>query len=424
MRDLLPVCFLLLSGLLITSCLKDECNETQTFVEFQPVYRSQAQLNQPVEIQEPRPLQRPGIIYYYDHYLLINELQKGIHIFDNSDPSNPVNQGFLHIDGNEHFAIVDNHLQANKWDALLTLDISSIQQPVEKSKIANAFYDTWEEPGRGFLVGYRPTDQLRTIDCSDPNFNSLRWGNNTGGGFFIRQDVAFDALSFAPDQNGNVGTGGSTARFTISHQHLYLVSDYDLKVYDLEDPSRPVSRNQVNLGWGIETIYPFKDKLFIGSTAGMFVYDVTQPSSPYLLSTFDHARACDPVVADDNTAYVTLRDGTECEGFNNQLDVIDITEVTAPNLLATYAMENPRGLALQGEYLYICEGEYGLKVMDVADREAVRELDHHEQIKAEDVIALPNGLLLVIGTEGMRQFDASDPRNLQLISHIPVQNQS
>ena len=417
------VLFLTMS-LLTSGCLKDQCTETRTFIRFDPVYRSQSQLDESISVQAARPLKQPGIIYFYKNYILINEFREGIHVINNEDPRNPSNVAFLSLEGNEHFAVINNQLQANKFNSLLTIDISDVHNPVEKSRVRNVFENVWEDPGRGFLVYYRQSEQTMELDCSEPNFNSLRWSDQGGNWWMFGGALERDFAATAQvDQSGNnqgPGTGGSTARFTITANHLYIVSDYNMKVFDLVNPSSPALRNTINLGWGIETIYPFKDKLFIGSNAGMHVYNVSNPAEPAFQSSFEHARACDPVVADDQTAYVTLRDGTTCEGFENQLDVIDVENILTPRLLNSYAMKNPHGLALAGDVLYVCEGEYGFKVIDVSDREHVKEIAFETKIRSKDVIALPNDHLLVIGDGGLMQFDAKDPRHLTQLSMIPV----
>ncbi|MCB0665901.1 MAG: hypothetical protein KDC80_08780 [Saprospiraceae bacterium] len=427
MKTLQLLIMVLFGASLFTSCLKDQCTETRTFIRYDPVYRTQAQLEEPITVEAPRPLEHPGIIYFYQNYILINEYQAGIHVINNTDQKNPVNEAFIAIDGNEHFAVIHDQLQASKFNDLLTIDIADLQHPVEKSRIRNVFQEAWEDPTRGFLVGHRQTEQTMTLDCSDPNFNSLRWSSGNTGGFWL--DVAFaNSLEFLPagaairDQtDGSAqGIGGSTARFTIASGHLYIVSDFDLKVLDLKDPASPVLRNTINLGWGIETIYPFKDRLFIGSSAGMHVFDISNPEAPLFQAMFEHARACDPVVADDNTAYVTLHDGTECEGFANQLDVIAVDNILNPRLINTYAMKHPHGLTLAGDILYVCEGQFGLKILDVSDRDHVEEIDFHKDIPSKDVIALPNETLLVIGDEGFSQYKISDPRKIEFLSRIPV----
>ncbi|MBL0101392.1 MAG: hypothetical protein IPP49_16265 [Saprospiraceae bacterium] len=123
--------------------------------------------------------------------------------------------------------------------------------------------------------------------------------------------------------------GGSFARFTVVDDFLYIAEDFHIKSYSVTNPANPELKSNNQLGWGIETIFPYKDKLFVGSNSGMFILDIATPEYPVLLSSFNHARACDPVIVHENTAYITLRNGTACQGFINQLDVVDITNIKA-----------------------------------------------------------------------------------------------
>lgn len=409
--------------LLTTGCLKDQCSETATFVRFDPVYVSEAELDAEISVSESKALENPGIIYAYGKYLLVNELHQGVHVIDNSDPSNPQPVSFIEIAGNEHFAVTKNQLQANRYNSLVTVDISDPTQPMEKSRIHNAFQELYFHDGRGYLAFYRRSNQHQILDCADPNFNSPRWSNGTGGPIFFRQDFAnrLEASVTANDVGtGSTGVGGSTARFTITKEHMYAVTQYDMKIFDLEDACQPRSVGSVNLGWGIETIYPFQDKLFIGSESGMFIYDISAPSSPVYRTSFSHARACDPVVTDGETAYVTLRDGTRCQGFANQLDVVDVTDVSFPSLIQSYPMENPHGLAIRGEFLYVCEGTFGLKVLDRTGDKGVKELAHLKDLDARDIIVLSDELALVVGQDGIIQLSLENPARPKQISQMLV----
>ena len=315
MTTRMPILILSFLMIVSTGCLKDQCTETRTFVQFDPVYKTSAELSTVPTIGVPRPLRNPGILYVYQNFILINEFREGIHIIDNSNPANPVNTAFIEMEGNEHFAVSQNRLQGNKFNALVTLDISDMTNPKQTSRIEDVFGEIWEDGSRGFLVYYRETARTRTLDCSDRNFNAVRWQEGAFGGPIFVDQANFDVLSSTSRGEASIGagTGGSTARFTITKNHLFTVSQSDLMVYNLANPSVPKFESRAGLGWGIETIYPFKDKLFIGSNSGMFIYDISNPGSPFMLSQFSHARACDPVVADDNTAYVTLREGSLCE---------------------------------------------------------------------------------------------------------------
>ena len=412
------LCILVLGS--ISSCIKDSCTETRQFIRVDPViigeqlYRAQPKSIVPQELIEP------GIIYGYKQFLLINERFKGIHVLDNGDPKNPKAVSFIEIPGNEHFAIYKNTLYANQYDALLTLDITDFSNVQLKSRMDGAFGNIWEMSAGQYLAYYRPTKETLELDCADLNFNSQRWQGNNGAIWFDAAvvDFAANTVQLEADQAQSSGIGGSTARFTITKDHLYIADQSQLSAFDLSDICKPDLIYKDHIGWNIETIYPFKSQLFIGSTSGMFIFDISEPGAPIFQSRFDHVRACDPVVADENTAYVTLRDGTFCQGFNNQLDVINVENVYNPSLIRTIEMDNPHGLALSGDLLYVCEGDYGLKVFDVKQRNSIKQIAHYQNFNAKDVIVLSTDRILIIGDDGFIQFDASQPTDLKMISNI------
>jgi hypothetical protein len=179
-----------------------------------------------------------------------------------------------------------------------------------------------------------------------------------------------------------------------------------------------VNKNELG-SWEIETIFPFKDKLFIGSMNGMYIYDVTNAASPSQLGQFTHVRSCDPVIADDNHAFVTLRSGTPCQGFNNQLEILDISKITSPTLLNSYELTNPHGLSKDGNWLFICDGSDGLKVYDASDINNLQLKDHITGPETYDVIAM-NNIALVVAKDGVYQYDYSDIDNIKLLSKVEL----
>ena len=169
----------------------------------------------------------------------------------------------------------------------------------------------------------------------------------------------------------------------------------------------------------IETIYPFKDKLFIGSNNGMFIYNITNPATPVLAGQFNHARACDPVIADGDYAYVTLHDGTQCSGFSNQLDVINISNLSVPSLTRTYSLTHPHGLSKDGNLLFVCDGRDGLKMYDASNPGNLILKKHITGLETYDAIAWNNNLW-VVAKDGLYQYDYSNPPNLIQRSKISV----
>jgi hypothetical protein len=153
----------------------------------------------------------------------------------------------------------------------------------------------------------------------------------------------------------------------------------------------------------------------------MVVYDIASPSNPQSLSFFRHARSCDPVIVDDTLAYVTLRNGTTCGGTVNTLDVVNIKNITAPSLVISYPMVNPHGLGKDGDLLFICDGIAGLKVYDASNPKLISSnlIYTYPNIRAWDVIPLGNTLVM-IGDDGLFQYDYSNVKNISLVSSILV----
>ena len=86
--------------------------------------------------------------------------------------------------------------------------------------------------------------------------------------------------SFSAGSDSNTGIGGSMARFTIVDDYLYTIDSWTLKSYDITDQLNPVYKEDVNLGWGIETIFPYNGNLFIGAQSGMHIYNLDNKESP------------------------------------------------------------------------------------------------------------------------------------------------
>lgn len=417
--SLLYVCmFLLYSG------CQDECERSLTYTLYEPVYLTFDELRASVARQAAEPVREAGKIYIIGNYLLVNEPGEGIHVFNNTDPAAPENLAFINIPGNIDMAVKGNILYADSHVDLVALDISDPENIHEVSRVKDVF-PAWTrtlqagqqiDPGKGIITDWKQTRTTQISECNTATIQPYMW---YGSSYAMLTDAR--ANTSAPISGGSKpGIGGSMARYTIYDNYLYTIDQSNMQLFDISTPTQPFVMNQINIGWSIETIFPYKDKLFIGSQTGMHIYDNANPASPVHISTFSHVRSCDPVVADDNYAYVTLRNGNTCGGFTNQLDVVDISNLAAPKLVKSYPMGNPHGLGLDNKTLFICDGTFGLKVYDASDPLAISQA--HLGTKpgqAFDVIPYDN-IAIVTGTNGISQYDYSDPKSLKLLSVIPV----
>ena len=416
---------LLLFALLISfsSCLEDKCEATRTFVEYEAVFVQPEEFRiDNIEYFESRLLEHPGKIYYYKSTLIINEKYEGIHLYDNSDATSPTYLGFISIPGNLDVSIKDDILYADNYVDLLSIDITDFKEPKLLNRQEEVFkiYDFWD--AQGYFIYTKETERSIEISCDDANFNNQWFWN--GNQIFAPEGVALDVgASTINNNNSNTGQGGSFARFSVQGEHLYVLNETELMSYSIANLTAPQLLNTVHVDWGsIETLFPYENYLFIGGNAGMFIYDRTDPALPTYVSKFTHARACDPVFVQGNTAYVTLRNGSICESFVNQLDIIDITNVQNPQLKKSYDMTNPHGLAVVDDDLYICDGAAGLRVFDKSDLNEIdnNQVEHIDDINAYDIIPLSKDHIIVVGDGGLYQYDSSDPNSLKELSFISI----
>lgn len=417
---------ILIGPLLLTGC---QDRTLRTYEANTPVYKSLDEWRQTeFSMTAPQVLKYPGKIYIYEQYLLVNELYNGVHFFDNSNPANPVNLGFLSVTANVDMAVRNDILYLDSYYDLLAFDISNVAQPRYLGRSENVFeFEDYGyvgnynenypmgplDPSLGVVVDWEITEVTEVIQTSG------NWGWRDG----FTTDVAFVNNSGNESANlfNSVGTAGSTARFAIYENILYTLEAWELGVFDI-DQGIPQHINDVELSRDSETLWPAQDHLFIGTTSGMLIYDLASPRSPVLRSDYGHVVACDPVVVSGDRAYVTLSTGRFCGGNTNALEVIDISNLSSPRLIRSHALTNPRGLGVANDVLFICDGPDGLKAFDRTDDLTITQnlIAHFPGITTNDVIPL-NNVLLMTAEEGIYQYDYTDVNNITELSLIPIQ---
>jgi len=404
---LLPVFALIV---LSTGCMKD--NITKTYQIMTPVYADKAEVFANIKSGPAQTMTKAGKIFIRGNYLFINELDKGVHIYDNANPTNPRAVAFIRIPGNIEVAVSGHYLYADMYTDMVTIDIADPLQ----AKLVDTSFAVF--PERAYENGFAPDNSKIIVDWIIKDTTITIDGSTAGiypGGC---PNCSYYAVPAAQDKANYVpGIAGSMARFVIVNKYLYAVNNASLLVYDINNEANPVRKSQQFLRWPIETIYPFRNNLFIGSTSGMFIFNIDNPVEPEEVSSFSHASACDPVVSDGDYAFVTLRSGGACAGNSNQLDVVDVSTLVHPELIKIYPMTGPNGLGKDGNLLFICDGTDGVKVYDAENVYDLKMINRIRDIDAYDVIPWANRLL-VSASEGIMQYDYSDPLNIQLLSTI------
>jgi len=390
--------FLFIALFLSVSCSKEDKpdGEYADYLVARPITMTRAEFQNSVEVIGPKPVEESGKIYAYGNYVFINDKYKGVHVIDNSDPSSPKKIAFIKIAGNVDISVKGDYLYADSLTDLIVLDISDLNHIRIVKRLYNVLADHVVWPAEADIFEYGDIDYENEVLLGWELATERRRVEETP---LWRDDVLFAEVA----SDAGIGQGGSLARFRIVGDYLYAVDSHTINIFNIGELENPQELPDLNAGFDIETVFSQGDYLFLGSMRGMYIYGITDPAHPEFISEFQHGTACDPVVVDGSHAFVTLRGGNACGATESGLFVIDISNLTQPVLQASYPMDEPYGLGVRDNKLFVCDGQSGLKVFDKSEVEQLRPLNQFTDLTAYDVIPLQQ-CLLVVGDGNLYQY--------------------
>lgn len=406
-------------------CMLYGCNddmkvkETITFTVNKPILMSADAFRSSVKVKtQPEEITQQGKICFYEGYLYISEPGKGIHIIDNRNPSSPSPIGFIELIGNADVAIRNNMLYADSYVDLVWFDITNPALPVLKNRLENVF-----------PYAFPPVEE-GTIDypmCETAAANSqivVGWTQVEESytyEYYKDQIMYNDAMTNSSGNSSGSSTGvnGSMSRFGFYQHYLYVVLNNQMSVFDLSGDKPVKAVDNIGIGSNVETIFSYKDYMFMGTPTGMLIYSVADPLNPEYQSMMWHVYGCDPVVVDDDIAYVTVHAGNNCGQNFNELIILDVKDVKNPQPIVSYTMTKPKGLGIDNGTLFLCDD--GLKIYNASDPQTLmaNRLAHYSGMEGYDVIPHDN-VLMMIADDGIYQYDYSNLKEIKQLSKLAV----
>lgn len=406
-------------------CMLYGCNddmkvkETITFTVNKPILMSADAFRSSVKVKtQPEEITQQGKICFYEGYLYISEPGKGIHIIDNRNPSSPSPVGFIELIGNADVAIRNNMLYADSYVDLVWFDITNPALPVLKNRLENVF-----------PYAFPPVEE-GTIDypmCETAAANSqivVGWTQVEESytyEYYKDQIMYNDAMTNSSGNSSGSSTGvnGSMSRFGFYQHYLYVVLNNQMSIFDLSGDKPVKAVDNIGIGSNVETIFSYKDYMFMGTPTGMLIYSVADPLNPEYQSMMWHVYGCDPVVVDDDIAYVTVHAGNNCGQNFNELIILDVKDVKNPQPIVSYTMTKPKGLGIDNGTLFLCDD--GLKIYNASDPQTLmaNRLAHYSGMEGYDVIPHDN-VLMMIADDGIYQYDYSNLKEIRQLSKLAV----
>jgi len=229
--------------------------------------------------------------------------------------------------------------------------------------------------------------------------------------------TACEKLQVNPESTAT-GKSGSISRFAIKDHLMYAIDVNYLRVFDITDGDHPVLVQSTEVDYGLETIFIYENYIYLGAVDGVYVLDINNPTSPHQLQKLEHHISCDPVVVQNNFAYSTQRvSATGCgdHWLESALAVYDVTNPNEAELKKEIIMDEPFGLAVEGNWLYVCDN--GIVVFDITDpsdpirKELVPVTNPHD-------IILNYPYMLVATSTSFELYNYADPLNIHFISTL------
>nr|WP_315188260.1 hypothetical protein [uncultured Flavobacterium sp.] len=130
---------LLLITCIFSSCLRPE-NNTWEETQYNPVLLQRSVFEKSIVLENPQTISKSGKIYIKGDLMFINDVNKGFHVYDYSDPKDPVRLQFIKAPGATDLAIIDDIIYINQAVDLVTITYNSATKKIDiKNRNKNVF---------------------------------------------------------------------------------------------------------------------------------------------------------------------------------------------------------------------------------------------------------------------------------------------
>ena len=274
--------------------------------------------------------------------------------------------------------------------------------------------------------------------------------------FVADRDSGLRVISVAdpgnPYQVSRLDTPGDAVDVAVQGQYAYVADSVSVRVVDISAPASPrevghcdstrargivVSGQYAYVaGSGLQVVnvadpaHPYKmgfcptpstavDVALAGSYAyvsdnsfGMIIVDITNPQAPTRVGSMLY-------IGDYNVKV----SGTHAYVIGFTMDILDVADPRNPVVLGEFLGPDNiyGGVAVSGDYAFVADGYKGIRVIDISDPAATREVARCDNIGGTMKV-LVHGQYAYTGNEtgGIRVLDVSNPQDPQLVGQCGI----
>ncbi|MBI1800177.1 MAG: hypothetical protein HYR71_00930 [Chloroflexi bacterium] len=359
------------------------------------------------------------------HYAYLAADFGGLFVVDVSDPANPVEVGSFDTSGHTiDVSVLGKYAYVNDDEnGLVIFNIANPARPFPIGQNASLGGGAIYLPGNGLL--YAATDALQIVDISDLTqpvvLSTYRSPNNltdiaVAGTLAYVVDYynglyIFDVSTPAnPLPLGSVRGTGGTNRVVVVGNYAYLADWGGLNIVDISDPYHPVTVGIFPMG-ATDVSVSGSYAYFTTSMQGLYIIDVSNPSQPQLVSTYDPVPSAVGAAVFVSGHYVYMPESSVA------LYVIDVSNPAQPFTAGTYTGTTIVGdFALKGTTLYMASGGDGAQLADISNPAKPVKLGATDTLYAVGVDAGANYAYVCDWISTLRLYDVSNPARPEEVS--------
>lgn len=135
MKKIILFLFLSISTLVLNGCFGycDDCSQNIQTDPYKAVILERSVFESSVKTLSNQNIIKSGKIYIKDNLMFVNDVNKGFHVYNYSNPQNPIKIGFIQILGATDLSIRNNVIYINQAVDLVTLTYN----PTNNSIVVN-----------------------------------------------------------------------------------------------------------------------------------------------------------------------------------------------------------------------------------------------------------------------------------------------
>ncbi|MBX7236721.1 MAG: hypothetical protein K1X65_20235 [Caldilineales bacterium] len=202
-----------------------------------------------------------------------------------------------------------------------------------------------------------------------------------------------------------------------------------LVVMDATNPEQPVKVGQSEILPGVVRALALSGSLTLSGSlvfaatglGGLQVIDLAEPTQPAVIASYDTGGYLEDLAVAGSVVYLASTpkwDGSNWVGAS--LQVVDVSDPRQLRLLGGYDTPGyEHGVAAAGGWVFVADGDGGLRVLEGANPAALREVGAYDTPGyALDVATDGEYAYVADFTEGVRVVDVGDPANPKEVEYV------